>query len=414
MSAFRHRDYLIFWIGALLSNTGSWILNLTVPFVLFELTGSALWVGAAVAAQFLPMFVFSPWGGSLADHFPRRQVLLVMQTFMGVAALVLWALWVADLRDPWLLLGVMAIIGAANGLSMPSWQGFVHDLVPREDLQSAVTWNSLQFNAARAIGPAIAGLLLATLGPAWAFGINAASFGCVVLAIMLVRAGRHALRTVRTSGVIRQFSDAGRYLTTQPGLILSMLVAGIIGFLGNPVFSFTVVFAGAVFDVGPLQLGLMNAALGVGAFISAPLVAGGRWAPQLSRLVKAGLLTYTGALIVFALAPGYVVGIVALVVIGGCFLTVVASINTATQVIVADPFRGRVLAMRLMVFTAAAPLGSLAWGAVADVTGPRAAMAMAGVLMGLVTVALLALRGSVRLSRLDDPHDESITAAEAA
>ena len=414
MSAFRHRDYLIFWIGALLSNTGSWILNLTVPFVLFELTGSALWVGAAVAAQFLPMFVFSPWGGSLADHFPRRQVLLVMQTFMGVAALVLWALWVADLRDPWLLLGVMAIIGAANGLSMPSWQGFVHDLVPREDLQSAVTWNSLQFNAARAIGPAIAGLLLATLGPAWAFGINAASFGCVVLAIMLVRAGRHALRTVRTSGVIRQFSDAGRYLTTQPGLILSMLVAGIIGFLGNPVFSFTVVFAGAVFDVGPLQLGLMNAALGVGAFISAPLVAGGRWAPQLSRLVKAGLLTYTGALIVFALAPGYIVGIVALVVIGGCFLTVVASINTATQVIVADPFRGRVLAMRLMVFTAAAPLGSLAWGAVADVTGPRAAMAMAGVLMGLVTVALLALRGSVRLSRLDDPHDESITAAEAA
>ena len=414
MSAFRHRDYLIFWIGALLSNTGSWILNLTVPFVLFELTGSALWVGAAVAAQFLPMFAFSPWGGSLADHFPRRQVLLVMQTFMGVAALVLWALWVADLRDPWLLLGVMAIIGAANGLSMPSWQGFVHDLVPREDLQSAVTWNSLQFNAARAIGPAIAGLLLATLGPAWAFGINAASFGCVVLAIMLVRAGRHALRTVRTSGVIRQFSDAGRYLTTQPGLILSMLVAGIIGFLGNPVFSFTVVFAGAVFDVGPLQLGLMNAALGVGAFISAPLVAGGRWAPQLSRLVKAGLLIYTGALIVFALAPGYVVGIVALVVIGGCFLTVVASINTATQVIVADPFRGRVLAMRLMVFTAAAPLGSLAWGAVADVTGPRAAMVMAGVLMGLVTVALLALRGSVRLSRLDDPHDESITAAEAA
>jgi len=414
VSAFRHRDYLIFWIGALLSNTGSWILNLTVPFVLFELTGSALWVGAAVAAQFLPMFVFSPWGGSLADHFPRRQVLLVMQTFMGVAALVLWALWVADLRDPWLLLGVMAIIGAANGLSMPSWQGFVHDLVPREDLQSAVTWNSLQFNAARAIGPAIAGLLLATLGPAWAFGINAASFGCVVLAIMLVRAGRHALRTIRTSGVIRQFSDAGRYLTTQPGLILSMLVAGIIGFLGNPVFSFTVVFAGAVFDVGPLQLGLMNAALGVGAFISAPLIAGGRWAPQLSRLVKAGLLTYTGALIVFALAPGYIVGIVALVVIGGCFLTVVASINTATQVIVADPFRGRVLAMRLMVFTAAAPLGSLTWGAVADVTGPRAAMVIAGVLMGLVTVALLALRGSVRLSRLDDPHDESITAAESA
>lgn len=378
--------------------------------MLFELTGSALWVGASVAAQFLPMFALSPWGGALADRFPRRRVLLIVQSAMAAVALLLWGAWVAEWRDPLLLLGLMAVIGALNGLSMPSWQGFVHDLVPREDLMSAVTFNSLQFNAARAIGPAIAGLLLATLGAAWAFGINAASFGAVILAILLVRAGRHLASHPRIAGVLSQFAAATRYLRTQPGLILSMLVAATIGFLGNPVFAMTVVFAGAVFDVGPVQLGLMNAALGVGAFIAAPVVAGSRWSPRLSRLVLVGLVAYAVALLVFALAPTYVVGVLALIVIGACFLTVVASINTATQMIVADAFRGRVLALRLMVFTAAAPLGSLAWGAVADALGPRASMGIAGLLMALVTLRLVTLRGRFRLGRLDDPHDESVPA----
>lgn len=373
--------------------------------MLFELTGSALWVGASVAAQFLPMFALSPWGGALADRFPRRRVLLIVQSAMAGVALLLWGAWVADWRDPPLLLGLMAVIGALNGLSMPSWQGFVHDLVPREDLMSAVTFNSLQFNAARAIGPAIAGLLLATLGAAWAFGINAASFGAVILAIVLVRAGRHLASHPRTAGVLSQFAAAARYLRTQPGLILSMLVAATIGFLGNPVFAMTVVFAGAVFDVGPVQLGLMNAALGVGAFIAAPVVAGSRWNPRLSRLVLVGLTAYAVALVVFALAPTYAVGVVALIAIGACFLTVVASINTATQMIVADAYRGRVLALRLMVFTAAAPLGSLAWGAVADALGPRASMGIAGLLMAVVTLRLVTLRGRFRMARLDDQHD---------
>ncbi len=406
MNAFRHRDYRIFWIGALLSNTGSWLLNLTLPYVLFQLTGSALWVGAAVAAQFLPMVVLSPYGGSLADHRPRRRILLVMQTAMAVVAFGLWLVWAVDLRDPLLLLALVALIGALNGVSMPSWQGFIHDLVPREDLLSAVTMNSLQFNAARAIGPAIAGLLLATLGPAWAFGINALSFGFVILALLLVRAGRDAVRTPKTSSVARQFGAAIAYVKTQPGLLMSMLVAATIGFLGNPIFSFTVVFAGDVFDVGPAALGLMTAALGVGAFVAAPVVAGTRWTSSLSRLVAWGLVTYSAALVVFALAPGYAVGVFAAIVIGACFLTVVASINTATQVIVADPFRGRVLAIRLMTFTLAAPLGSLAWGATSDLIGPRPTVLIAGLLMGGITAVLVTRTHGFRLARLDDPHDE--------
>lgn len=406
MKAFRYRDFRIFWIGALISNTGTWVLNLTLPFVLFELTGSALWVGAAVAAQFLPMFAFSPLGGSVADQYPRRSVLLALQTAMGVGALLIWFAWVSDVRSPAVLLALVAIVGALNGVSMPSWQGFVHDLVPREDLLSAVTLNSLQFNAARALGPAIGGVLLATLGPAWAFGGNAASYLCIIAALLLVRAGR-GLQVKRSNlSFTQQIRSAVRYVASQPGIVMSLFIAFIVGFLGNPVFSFTVVFAGDVLDVGPVQLGIMNAALGVGAFAAAPLVGGGKFAPRLSLVAGIGLIVYGVMLVVFALAPTYPLSVLALAVIGACFLSVVASINTAGQMIVADSFRGRVLALRMMVFTVAAPIGGLVQGWFADVMGPRPTVVAAGLVMIAAATMLRFLRGSVRLTRLDDPHDE--------
>lgn len=406
MKAFRYRDFRIFWIGALVSNTGTWVLNLTLPFVLFELTGSALWVGAAVAAQFLPMFMFSPLGGSVADQYPRRSVLLVMQLAMGVGAALIWLAWVSDLRNPWVLLLLVAVVGALNGVSMPSWQGFVHDLVPREDLLSAVTLNSLQFNAARAIGPAIGGVMLATLGPAWAFGLNAVSYAFIIAALLLVRAGR-GLRVARsTLPFTRQIRSAVGYIKGQPGIVMALIIAFTVGFFGNPVFSFTVVFAGAVFAVGPVQLGIMNAALGVGAFAAAPLVGGSRFAPRLSVVAGSGLVAYGAMLILFALAPSYGISILALVVIGACFLSVVASINTAGQMIVADSYRGRVLALRMMVFTVAAPTGGLAQGWLADQVGPRVTVATAGVAMLVIALVVVSRRGRIRLARLDDPHDD--------
>jgi len=405
VKAFRYRDFRIFWIGALISNTGTWVLNLTLPFVLFELTGSAVWVGAAVAAQFLPMFAFSPLGGSVADQYSRRSVLLVMQAAMGLGAGLIWLAWVAELREPWLLLALVAIVGSINGISMPSWQGFVHDLVPRDYLLSAVTMNSLQFNAARAIGPAVGGLLLATLGPAWAFGLNAASYSSILLALLAVRAGRGIVVQRSSTGFVQQIRLAVRYIGKQPGIMMALVIAFVVGFFGNPIFSFTVVFAGAVFEVGPVQLGLMNAALGIGAFAAAPLVGASRFAPRLSVVAGTGLIVYGAMLVLFALAPNYTVGLIALFVVGACFLAVVASINTAGQMIVADAFRGRVLALRMMIFTVAAPTGGLVQGWFADVIGPRPTVLIAGSVMFVIAVGLQFLRGNMQLSRLDDPHD---------
>lgn len=405
MRAFRYRDYRIFWTGALISNTGTWVLNLTLPFVLFQLTGSAVWVGAAVVAQFLPMFAFSPLGGSVADQYPRRAVLLILQTAMGVGSVLVWLAWVSDIRSPAVLLALVAVVSALNGVSMPSWQGFVHDLVPRDALLSAVTLNSLQFNGARALGPAIGGVLLATLGPSWAFGLNAVSYLCIIVALLLVRAGRG--QRVRRSdlGFLQQMSSAVQYVASQPGILIAFVVAFIVGFLGNPVFSFTVVFADDVFNVGPVQLGIMNAAIGLGSLAVAPLVGGSRWVPRLSTMAGIGLVIYGFSLIGFALAPSYQVSVVTLVVVGGCFLAVIASTNTASQVIVADSYRGRVLAMRLMIFTMAAPLGGLMQGGLTDALGARSAFVISGTIMVILAIVLLTLRGPLRLARLDDEHD---------
>ena len=401
LAAFRNRDYTIFWCGALLSNTGTWLQALVVPYVLFQLTGSALWVGLASAAQFFPMVIMSPLGGSLADRRSRRAVLLTTQTGMALTAVGLLVAWTSGVASPWVLLFFTAIAGVLNGITMPSWQAFVSDLVPRELLLSAVTLNSVQFNAARAIGPAIAGVVLALWGPGWAFALNALSFGCVIVALLAVKARTVRVPRLTTDGVWRQFRDAVRYTAEQPALMLIVVISGLVGALGNPVFGFTVVFAGVVYLVGPVALGLLNVAPGVGAVLATPIVTGWRWSPRLSRTVRWGLVSYAIAIIVFGTWPSYVVGMIALVFVGGSFLAVVSGVNTSLQLIVDDHFRGRVMALRLMVFTLAVSVGGLIQGALADHIGPRKTVVIAGVLLLVAAVVIGRLRGRYRLTELD-------------
>jgi MFS family permease len=401
--ALRHRNFAIFWTGALASNTGTWLQNLVIPYVLYEQTHSALLLGLATFGQFVPTMVFGPLGGTIADRFDRRRVLLVTQSLLALAAAALWLAWIIGFRASGAILGLVALCGVFTGLSMPSWQAFVNDLVPPEDLLSAVTLNSLQFNAARAVGPAMAGVLLATIGPGWAFFLNAVSFGCVLLGLWLVRLEPVARHPLASGGFIRQFRRALTYAASQPGIILSILVVMLVGALGNPVFQFTVIYARDVFSTGPLGLGLMNLALGVGAVAAAPVASG--W-DSLSRsgLVRWSLLIYGAAIIAFASSRSYAMALVALVVVGGSFLVVVSVTNTATQVMVADHMRGRVIALRIMAFTGAYPLGALAQAAIADVIGPRWTVRGAGGLLFLVALALGFRRRW--LVRLDDPHDD--------
>lgn len=404
--AFRHRDFTVFWLGALASNTGSWVQNLAVPYVLYQVTESAFWVGLSTFTQFLPVMLLGPLAGSVADRFDRRRVLLVTQSLMALGALALWAAWAGGVRSPVAILAIVAVSGIFAGINIPSWQSFVNDLVPRDDLLSAVTLNSLQFNAARALGPGIAGILLASLGASWAFFLNGVSFLFVLGALLLVRNRQAARSSALSGGFLRQFRRAMAYTRRQPGILVGIVVAVLVGGLGNPVFQFTVIFAAEVYEVGPIGLSLLNVSLGLGAVLAAPLVSG--WNLTRAALVRYGLLAYGLAIVAFAAAPVYLVGLLALVVVGGGFLVVISATNTSVQVIVADHMRGRVMALRIMAFTGAYPVGALLQGSLSDVIGPRQTVAGAGIVLVVAGVWLWS-RPAV-LHRLDDAHDEAVGA----
>jgi MFS family permease len=378
LRALRHRDFRVFMVGGLLSNSGNWLQNLTVPFVLFELTGKAVWVGLAGFAQFLPGFLFGPLGGSLADRYPRRTVLLFTQAAMAVAALMMWGAWVAEWRRPGLVLALTALTGVFSGLMVPSWQAFVPSLVPREDLGSAITLNSTQFNASRAVGPALAGVLLAVAGPAWAFFVNGLSFIAVIGALWMIRPAPVEPRDAAPLGVVAGFRDALAYTARHRGIWLGVVTAMLIAFFGNPITQFTVVFATDVYHAGPRVVGVLAAAVGVGAVLAAPVLS--TWDTRISRstTVRWGLPIYALAIVGFGLAPTWPLGLVALLVVGAGFLAVIATTNTAVQLIVADEMRGRVMAIRIMGFTLAFPLGSLAQGVAADIWSPQLAVVVFG------------------------------------
>ncbi|MDZ7675666.1 MAG: MFS transporter [Acidimicrobiales bacterium] len=384
-AAFKIPEFRRFWAGALVSNSGSWMQNVSVPFALYQLTESATWVGIASFAQFFPALVFGPLGGSLADRFSRRTVLIVAQAGMAAVALALWALWATGVAEAWSITALVAAFGAIAGINIGSWQAFVSELVPRELLLNAVTLNSAQFNGARAFGPAVGGFVLATLGPSGAFALNALSFVAVIGALSTIRPRPAALGPGDDRpSVLGETRETIAYIGTMPGIGACVVVVAALGFFGNPVFPLLAVFAEEVFSVTGALYGLLGAALGIGGVLATPIVAGRGSGVRRSRLAAVALATYGVSLIVFALSPVFPMAVVALVVAGGGYLAVASTLNTTIQMQVAEERRGKVLALYVMGLTSSYPLGSLVQGAVADLIGVQAVTALAG--LGLLVV----------------------------
>jgi MFS family permease len=400
--ALRYRDFRLFWGAALVSNTGSWIQAVAIPYVLFRLTGNAAWVGFGSFAQFLPMVLLGPLAGSLADRFSRRRILLWTQAALAVIALTLAAAWSAGARSPALFTALVAGAGVAAGINIPSWQAFVSELVPRSALLNAVTLNSAQFNGARAFGPALGGVVLAELGPGWAFLLNAVSFSVVIGALLLIRRPDEPAPIAPTSadrpGVLRDFGATVRYTRRYPGMWVCVLGVVTVGLLGGPLLQLVVVFADDVFHVGDRAYGFLSASLGVGAILGTPFVAG-RGAMRRGRATEVVLLSYGAAIVLFALAPAYWVAVVAMLIAGASYLTFASTFNTTMQLQVDDEMRGRALAFYLMGLTASMPVGALLQGWLVEVVGPRPTVAGAGVLLVAVTLVLRAQR---RFDRMDD------------
>lgn len=409
-AALRIPEFRRFWIGAIVSNSGTWMQNVTVPYVLYELTGSASWVGLASFLQFLPALFMGPLGGTLADRYSRRRVLLLAQGAMGLAAVGLWLLWSSGAAEAWSITAMVALFGAISGLAIGAWQAFVSELVPRHLLLNAVTLNSAQFNAARALGPALGGLVLGTLGASWAFGLNAVSYLAVLAALASIHT-RPVAKSPRTQTVLGELRETVAYVRGMPGILACIVVVSALGFFGNPVFPLLAVFAEQVFSVSGFEYGLLGAALGLGGVLATPLVAGRGSALPRSRLVGGALGVYGLALVLFALSPAFPMAVAFLVVAGGGYLGLSSTLNTTIQVQVDEERRGKVLALYVMGLTSSYPIGSLVQGALADVVSVR----WVTVASGLVLLGVLArLLATGRLASMDEDPQAVDRAGEAA
>jgi MFS family permease len=401
-ASLHHRNFAMFWAAAVLSNTGSTMQQVTVPFVIYELTKSTAWLGISAAIAFIPPVLLGPVGGALADRVSRRQVLLVCQTIMMISAFALWALWESGHAAVWSILLIVLVNGMAGGVSISSWQAFVPSLVPREDLMNAVRLNSIQFTVARAGGPALAGLVLAQIGAGAAFFGNAVSFIPVVVVLLLIP-NQPAERPDSQHSIAKEFVDGLGYTRRHPSLFQCIVNIFVLATLAYAIIQLAPAVALNQLHVGKAGYGFLVATYGVGSIISSFFLAaqGDRFARSTAAVV--GFVIAVTGLLLLGVANVFWVGAAAFFMIGVAQTVAAVSYNTAIQVQVNDAFRGRVLAVYLMAIQLGLPVGALALGTVATVTGTRwLALGCGFLLLGYFVWVMIGFKGM----RAIDPNDQ--------
>jgi MFS family permease len=385
--ALRSFNFRVWSAGALVSNIGTWMQRVAQDWlVLTQLThhdASAL--GVVMALQFAPQLLLLPWTGFAADRFNQRKLLMVTQATMGVLALALGALTVRGVVQLWHVYAFAFVFGSAAALDAPVRQTFVAELVGDEALSSAVSLNSTSFNAARMVGPAAAGLVIAKAGTGWAFLINGISFAAVLISMSLFRAVE--MRTqVRASPAANGFMAGLRYVWSRPdlrGILIMLFLIGTFG-LNFPIFTSTM--AVNVFHADARAFGLLSSIMAVGT-ISGALLAGAI-RPQFGSLLFGAGVFGIGCTL-GAIAPGYWWFAGALVIVGVAALTFTNTTNSMMQLSTEPAMRGRVMALRLAVALGATPIGAPIVGWVANRFGPRwavgigAASGFAAAIVGL-------------------------------
>lgn len=386
--AFRYRNFRIMWTASLLSSSGSWLQMIAVPYVIYSITGSGAWLGFAGFLGYAPMVVTGPWAGSVADRFDRRKVLIYGGLVQTAVTLLLWVVWVAGDRHIGVFLALLTAGSFVGGFTVAAWQSFITELVPREHLLNAVTLNSTQFNAARALGPAFGGVVLATLGVSWCFFFNALSFLMMVLGLLLVRVPRRErLTEPGKAHPVREMREALSYVRTMPGIVTCLIVVTLMGLIAGPLFNLIVVFADG-YGVGGGAYGMLAACLGIGAVAVAPIIAGRGSTARRSRLLSLAMAVYGLALVGLGLAPTALLGGACLLAAGAGYLGMSASLNTAVQLQVREDMRGRTMALYLMVLTAAVPIGAQVQGWCVDLVGVHWTVGVAGAIFVLSWIVL--------------------------
>jgi len=403
LRAMRHRNFRLFFGGQAVSLVGSWMQSVAQAWLVLTLTNDPLMLGVVAAAQWTPVLLLGLFGGLIADALPKRPTLIALEAVMATLAIVLGVLTLAGIVEVWMILVLAVLLGCANAIEMPVRQAFAVEMVGREDVVNAIALNSATFNAARVIGPAIAGVTIAVFDISIAFFLNGLSFLAVIVGLLLMRAEELRTpppiprpRTVRA--VLASVGEGISYSRRSSSVLLPVVVVGLAATIGMN-FQVTIPpFARDVLGGDAASFGFLMAASGLGSVAAALFLATRRrpspWA------IAAGALMLGVGLLVTAAFPAYVVAMLALAFAGFGAIWMAANGNTLIQATVPDELRGRVISVYTTVFAGSTPLGALFAGAIASTWGAVAALLVGGALTTVVGGgALLWLRAHPAAAR---------------
>jgi MFS family permease len=405
------RNYRIFAAGQLVSNTGTWMQRIAQDWLVLALTHSGIALGVVTALQFLPILLLSVWGGALADRYPKRVMLMITQTTMGLLAAVLSALTLGGVVNVWQIYLFALALGTVTALDTPARQSFVVEMVGPRQLQNAVSLNSANFNLARIVGPAVAGVMIGMFsseitGSGWVFLINAVSYAAVVLSLAAIRV-RELLPAKQVERRRGQQIEGFRYLRTRPDLLAVLATVLIFGTFGLNFPVLLPLFTTRVFDAGASAYGLLSAVMAVGSLAGALLAA--RRGTARIRLVLGGAVAFGVLEAISAAMPDFATFGLMLLLTGTAGLTVATTANAVMQTSVTPQLRGRVMGVYLLVFMGGTPIGSPLVGWLAGAVGVRWTLASCGLATALSAVSaayLLAWRTDRRImtSVTSRPH----------
>jgi MFS family permease len=392
LAAFRHRDYRIFWFAQLASLTGTWMQSLAQSWLVLSLTGSAFQLGLINVCQFGPTLFLGLIGGVVADRIPKRRLLFVTQAVAAALVALLAVLVATDAVQLWQIYAVALALGVVNAFDMPARQAFVAELVGKDDLMNAVALNSALFNATRVIGPALAGLLLAQVGAAICFVLNAASYLPVLVGLALMRVAPRPADEDDATGRER-LRQGLAYVRGTPAVLLPLVLVGVVATFGMNFNVWVPLLAKREFAIGAGGFGLLMSAMGVGSLAGALTLAFAgrrpRRGPMLAMAAAFGLFEGGLALAGAASAP-VALAFPLMAGVGFAMSTTMALANTTVQTTAPDALRGRVMSIYMTVFAGTAPLGALLAGATAKLLGTPLSVAAGGTTVLLAAVLLAA------------------------
>jgi MFS family permease len=400
--ALRHRNYRLLFAGQFISQTGSWMQQLALSWLVYRLTGSAFFLGLVAFANQLPATLISPIAGVLADRWDRHRILVWTQALGMAQAAVIAVLVIGGWVQVWHIVVLAAILGMVMGLDIPARQALFVDLVggDREDLANAIALNSSLFNATRLIGPSLAGFLIATLGEGPVFAINAVSYVAVLGALAAMELAPRALSEGGGS-VLARLREGFAYAADFRPVRALLLMLGALSLVGMPYVVLLPVFAEAVLGGGPSTLGFLMSAAGLGALLGALWLAARRTVRGLSAVIPVSAAVFGAGLMAFSLSRTLLFSLPLLVVAGAGMMILAASINTVLQTIVPAGLRGRVMSLYAMAFMGMGTLGSLAGGWLATIIGAPLAVGLGG--LGSVAAAAWFVRVRPALRELVHP-----------